>query len=162
MDEATRRRDTFDLEKSAPLVLADGQTWHARRPVLAVAPEFGADGSVTLLNCYELPRLDGQGVDLDFDGLVKTMLTSRDNEGLKAIFAVVRHMLLSNYDLTPEELSGLLRWHASDPAFSRFITAVMEAATAGPPEADPIAGAEAALFGAAPPATTPEPAESIL
>lgn len=45
IDEAAKRRETFDLAASAPVVLSDGQTWYLPRPFLELRPTF-AGGKV--------------------------------------------------------------------------------------------------------------------
>ena len=60
LDEAAKRKPNFDERNSAPVVLADGQTWWVPKPWLEIRPVFRGGKAVTaypVLTCG--PELDG-------------------------------------------------------------------------------------------------------
>ena len=119
-EESLRRPDFVDGE---PVVLADGQTWYLRRPVVRFAP---AENEAGFQVCLSLAGDDGFGA--------LTEAYERVSEGtdlVRAELALGRAVLLANYDLTPAQFGLLLRFGYSedDPEGSRLRDDVMAVAT---------------------------------
>jgi hypothetical protein len=86
-----------------PVILADGQEWHLRRPELELSPAM-ADGQVVGINA----GLDGVE---DYERMVSILEgeTRVDVAELWRVrFEAAVVMLRPNYDLTDRELYGLL------------------------------------------------------
>ncbi len=102
LDEKSLRRSTFDANNSAPIELADGQTWLLPKPWLEVRPTFRggrAVDSVPTLTCGpEFDALKDAVHEAEGDGIIETAAT------------LAAHMLLLNYDLADEQLATLLRF----------------------------------------------------
>lgn len=96
LNETELRKPEFDPE-SAPIELFDGQVWYFPRPVLSgVYPVFRNDEFQSRAT-FNWGEAFGKIVDEYFDGGDDT-----------TIVKLAWHMLSRNYNLEPNDLSGLL------------------------------------------------------
>jgi hypothetical protein len=100
IDEKALRKPTFDESNSAPVVLADGQTWYLPKPWLEVRPTFRGGRAVD-----SLPALT---CGAEFDSLRDAVQTAEGDEIITAGATLAAHMLLLNYDVSDAQLSTLL------------------------------------------------------
>ena len=121
LDETALRRSAF--VPGEPVVLADGQAWQLRRPVLAFVP---ADTDAGFEVCLDLEGDDGFG----------TLVAAYDAadggpELLKAELALGRAVLLAQYDLAAADVRRLLRfgYGGDNPEGSRIRDEVVAVAT---------------------------------
>ena len=114
IDETTKRKPNFDERNSAPVVLADGQTWHVPKPWLEIRPVFRGGRAVhayPVLTCG--PELDG---------LVEAMAECDDLDSqVVAVASLAAYLLRWHYELTDAELDGLLCFRAADDTSLKWL-----------------------------------------
>jgi hypothetical protein len=122
IDEKAKRKDNFDLADSAPVVLADGQTWHVPKPWLEVRPVFRGGKPISAY------RVLTYGAELD--DLVEALadLDELDDQVI-AVASLAAYMLRWHYDLADAELDQLLAFRCSDPASLDWMREVFAIAT---------------------------------
>lgn len=110
LNEAELRRP--DFRPGTPVVLADGQAWHLRRPLIWFVPDDGNPSGFRM--CLEVEQND------DYQGLMDSLREGSDaietegREGqfkfIRAELAIGKRLLLANYDLSPEQVAVLMRF----------------------------------------------------
>jgi hypothetical protein len=128
LDERAHRRE--DFVPGAEVVLADGQPWQLRRPVIRFVPDDGHESGFQV-------RLTLAG-ECRYDDLMKRRDAAFGESGTANLadlagveLAIGRLLLLSNYNLTPEQVAGLLQFgydEESDPEGAAVRDAVVEVA----------------------------------
>ena len=121
IDEASRRRDEFDPEHSAPVVLSDGQTWYLPKPWVAIHPVFEGGKIVRTWACLTC------GPDLD--ALVGAIAEAEGVEAISAVMMLGAFLLLRNYDLADDEVSSLFVYTARQQASEDMVRAIISTAT---------------------------------
>jgi hypothetical protein len=105
IDEKQHRRPTFDQANSAPVVLADGQTWWLPKPFLRLRPKFSGG------------RAAGYGPLTTSDPIWNELRQAVNDAGeadtLSTIASLGAYMLCRNYDLNDDELTDLFAWDAN-------------------------------------------------
>jgi hypothetical protein len=125
--EAEARKDDIDLANSAPVVLADGQTWYLPKPWYVIRPSF-ADGR--MVGCDRLTY----GPDLD--PLVRRIRAEEDPFLLTyEIMSLGAFLLRRNYDLTDGEIEPLFEYRVGDPASRDMRAAILDVAEGVGPKA---------------------------
>lgn len=129
LDEQALRRP--DFVPGAPVVLADGQTYYLRRPVVRFVPDDTHESG------FEV-RLTLAGED-EFAALMKKREAAFESSEFVSVSEVAgaelrvgRMILLANYDLTPDQVASLLQFGydaEADPEGSEIRDAVMDVAT---------------------------------
>jgi hypothetical protein len=104
ISELSRRRDNFNEQNSVPVKLADGQEWGVPVRSDAVTTEL-------------LAAIAAAGAGAD-DVAVITGLAS----------TLAAHLLRSHYDLSDEDLDGLLAYRADDAETFRWMPTVVSIA----------------------------------
>ena len=103
IDEISARRP--DSVPGEPVLLADGQEWQLRRPVVEFAPADNDAGFTVHLT------LDDDG---SFGAALDAIEAMDDTASMSALVVlelkVARMVLLANYDLTPVQVGTLLRF----------------------------------------------------
>lgn len=134
LDEQALRRPTF--EDGTAVALADGQDWTLPRPRVRFVPDGSEMGF-------------GVRLALDDGGKFQALMTALDSASndpayIRAELAVGRHLLLANYDLTPEQVADLLQFsygENADPVGAAIRDAVMGVAYGnGPKPSEPGTG----------------------
>jgi hypothetical protein len=122
LDEEMHRKTGFDQANSAPVVLADGQTWYLPKPWLEVRPVFRGGKPATayrVLTC---------GAELD--GLIEALSDADDlDQQVIGVASLAAYMLRWNYDLDDAELDQLLAFRCSDPASLQWMRDTIAIAT---------------------------------
>jgi hypothetical protein len=122
IDERSKRKPNFDERNSAPVVLADGQSWFIPKPWLEIRPVFRGGRAVTayrVLTC---------GAELD--ALVEALADSEDLDGqVTAVASLAAHLMCWHYELTDAELDGLLAFRAADAASLSWLRDIFAVAT---------------------------------
>jgi hypothetical protein len=122
LDEKAKRKDNFDERNSAPVVLADGQSWFIPKPWLEIRPVFRGGKPVSAY------RVLTAGPELD--ALVEAMAQCEDLDcQVIAAASLAAHLLCWHYDLTDAELDSLLAFRAADPASLNWLRDVCAIAT---------------------------------
>jgi hypothetical protein len=120
--ESECRKECFDERHSAPVVLADGQTWHLPKPWLEIRPVFRggrAEASYPVLTYGpELDRFVEVIADED-DWTIQLCLVA----------SLGAHLLNRQYELTDADLDGLFCVRVSQPESGDWVKSVMEVAT---------------------------------
>lgn len=121
LDEKALRRPNFDELNSAPVVLADGQTWSLPKPVLIVRPVFRggrAVDSVPVLTCGP-----------EFTERKDAVFAAEGEAIIPAGADLAAYMLLRHYDLSDDQLGELLGFDAG-AGWLREVMAVANGLTA--------------------------------
>ena len=120
LDETALRRQEF--QPGEPVVLADGQPWQLRRPVLAFVP---AETEAGFAVCLDLDGDDG------FGDLVTAYDAADGGPALlRAELALGRAVLIAQYDLSAAQVARLLRFgYGDNPDGSRIRDEVLAVAT---------------------------------
>jgi hypothetical protein len=108
IDEATRRRTGFTA--GLAVTLADGQEWIFPVPRLRVTPRRSGAGFVARVNRAGLP---------DYEGWVAVIVGDipvDPEEAWSIRMTAAATLLLSNYELSDDELAELLVWESDDAA----------------------------------------------
>jgi hypothetical protein len=122
LDETEKRKRNFDQRNSAPVVLADGQSWWVPKPWFEVRPVFRGGKAV---GSYLVPT-SGQ----ELDELVEAISDCDDwVEQIVAVASLAAHLLAFNYFLGDEELDQLLAYRAADAASMQWVRDVIGIAT---------------------------------
>lgn len=118
LDEQSLRRP--DFVEGSPVVLADQQTWHFRRPTVRHVPAdtpIGFDVRV---------RFDDDGT---FSRLWREMREAEEGpRAIATMLAAGRYLLLANYDLTADQVGDLIQFafgEEDDPEGERIRDEVM-------------------------------------
>lgn len=127
LSELEKRRPGIDLTDTIPIVLADGQEWCFPKPFVDFIPRFD-DGRCVL------------AVESEYQAFLDRMDTDDSMEQLKAECELERHMLLKVYDLSDEEIAGLLRWRSSSEADTERRQAILNVAWGVGPKPKPDGG----------------------
>ena len=114
LDEKAVRKATFDELNSAPVVLADGQTWHLPKPFLRLRPKFSAGRAASYGPLTT--------TDPIWNELRQAVQDSAETETLSAIANLGAYMLLRNYDLTDDQLGDLFAWDMSQNWTSEILS----------------------------------------
>lgn len=123
IDEAAKRRETFDEDASSPIVLADGQSWCLRKPTIELRTTF-RNGKAAA--AYPVPTLSRE-----LDNLVAAIAEADDNNAVLIGAATLgAALLVPNYDLTDSELDTLFSGRPGDPDSWDWARSVMDVATA--------------------------------
>jgi hypothetical protein len=120
--EAQCRKECFDEATSAPVVLADGQTWWLPKPWLEIRPTFRGGRSV---GAYPVLTY-GRELDELLDAVGKS------DDGIVQIGAVAglgAYLLRQQYRLDDQDLDELLCFRVGDEASEGWACAVMDVAT---------------------------------
>jgi hypothetical protein len=121
-NEVEKRKPNFDERNSAPVVLADGQTWHVPKPWLEIRPVFRGGKAVRaypVLTC-------GQ----ELDSLVEAMAKCDDLDSqVVAVASLAAHLLCWHYELTDAELDELLCFRCGEEDSLRWMREVFAIAT---------------------------------
>ena len=107
--EISKRRPGLDMEKSAPVTLFDGRVWFLPRPQIQFRRGTKPDGTVGLVGKTSLGPA--------YDAAVK-ILAEAQTIGDLALghLELGAAMLAANYDLTDDEIEGLLVYaHDDEP-----------------------------------------------
>jgi hypothetical protein len=122
IDEQAKRKPNFDERNAAPVVLADGQTWHVPKPWLEIRPVFRggkAAAAYRVLTCG--PELDD---------LVEALSESNELDGqVVAVASLAAYLLRWHYELTDDELDQLLAFRCSDDRSLQWLRDVVAIAT---------------------------------
>jgi hypothetical protein len=122
IDEAAKRKDNFDQRNAAPVVLADGQPWFIPKPWLEVRPVFRGGKPV---NSY---RVLTCGPELD--ALLEAIGECDDLDGqVMALASLAAYLLRWHYELTDEDLDGLLAFRCGDETSFEWMSQVISIAT---------------------------------
>lgn len=125
--ESERRREGF--RGGVPIALADGQPWHFPRPIIDLVPAFDAAGEVV--------DLGGRFAE-DYEAKLEAFYEAADATArIRALMALAVDLLRRNYDLTPEELRGLLRYRVGDPENTARWRAIGDVAQGNGPKRSP-------------------------
>jgi hypothetical protein len=104
LDEVTLRRP--DFVEGEPVVLADGQTWQLRRPLVRFTPAETDSGFAVVLSLNNDPQ---------YGALYRRYEAVEPGCPVMAeSLALARAVLLANYDLTADQVGELLQFGASD------------------------------------------------
>jgi hypothetical protein len=105
LDEKALRKSTFDEANSAPVVLADGQSWFLPKPFLRLRPKFSGG------------RAAGYGplttADPVWNELRQAVQDSGESDTLSAIASLGAYMICRNYELTDDQLGDLFSWDSN-------------------------------------------------
>ena len=126
LDELAKRRPGF--VEGVSVVLADGQAWQLRRPLVRFAP---ADNEMGFEVCMSLDGNDG------YAALIAANEAAAEGvEVIRTELALARAVLVANYDLTGPEVGTLLRfsWNPKDLEGSRIRDEVMNTAMGRDPK----------------------------
>jgi hypothetical protein len=122
LDERARRKPGFDEVNSAPVTLADGQTWFLPKPWYEVYASFKGGRSVgtrPTLTCG--PELDA---------LIEAIGGCEDAHAMLSGAATLgARLMLANYDLADEDLDRLFCYRPREPESWQWGKAVMDVAT---------------------------------
>ena len=98
LDEVTLRRP--DFVEGEPVVLADGQTWQLRRPLVRFTPADTDSGFAVVLSLNNDPQ---------YGSLYRRYEAVEPGSPVMAeSLALPRAVLLANYELTPEQVGELI------------------------------------------------------
>ena len=121
LNEESKRKPNWSERNSAPVVLADGQSWWIPKPWLEIRPVFRRGRAVS---AYPVPT---QGPELD--ELVDAMAECEDRSGqVMAAASLAAHLLSWHYELTDSELDGLLCFRKGDDASLEWMKQVCDIA----------------------------------
>jgi len=132
LKESACRRPTF--REGVPVVLADGQSWQLRRPMVRFVPSDNEAGYET---CLELSGSDGFGDLLEsYEELMDGSRQITIAEAARRELALGRAILVANYDLTLRQVGQLLKfsYDEDDEEGSRIRSDVMAVATGNDPK----------------------------
>jgi hypothetical protein len=122
LDEQAKRKPNFSERNSAPVVLADGQSWWVPKPWFEVRPVFQQGRAV---NAY--PVLTN-GPELD--ELVTAMTDCDDRMSqVTAAASLAAYLLAWHYDLADPELDQLLAFRADNEGSLTWLREVFAIAT---------------------------------
>ena len=122
LNEESKRKPNWSERNSAPVVLADGQSWWIPKPWLEIRPVFRRGRAVS---AYPVPT---QGPELD--ELVDAMAECEDRSGqVMAAASLAAHLLSWHYELTDSELDGLLAFRLHDEDSSEWMREIFGIAT---------------------------------
>jgi hypothetical protein len=117
LDEKTHRKPAFDEANSAPVVLADGQTWYLPKPWLEVRPVFRGGRAVDAYpTCSYGPVLDE---------LIEAVAECEDPiPRIVAVASLAAYLLKLQYELSDTELDRLLAFRGADERSTDWLRAV--------------------------------------
>ncbi len=122
IDEKSRRRSSFELEHSVPVVLGDAQTWYFPKPWLEIQPCF-RDGKVARVRSV---LTYGQ----EMEDLIDAIRASVDDCGtISAIASLGAFMLGWNYELSDADLDTLFSFRSVEHMSAAWPTQVIDLAT---------------------------------
>lgn len=104
LDEQALRRETF--VPGVPVVLADGQEWSLRKPVVRFVP---ADNEAGFERCLSLDGSD------TFEAVAAAYENAEAaGDVIRGELSLGKAVLLANYDLTPPQVASLLKFGYDD------------------------------------------------
>ncbi len=107
IDEPSKRKPNFDLRNSAPVVLADGQTWHVPKPWLEIRPVFRNGRAVAAYPVYTCGS--------ELDELTEAMSECDDRIAqITAAASLAAHLLCWHYELSDADLDQILAFRSAD------------------------------------------------
>jgi hypothetical protein len=122
LDEAAKRKPNWSERNSAPVVLADGQSWWVPKPWLEIRPVFRdgkADGAYP-----------AYGYSADLNRMIERVAESElFVDQVAAVATLAAHLLQSQYDLSDQDLDQLLAYRRNDPESVEWTRLVIEIAT---------------------------------
>ena len=120
--EEVRRRSCFDISSSAPVILADGQTWFLPKPWFEIRPIFQRGRSLSSYHVFtygdELDRL-----------IMEIGQCSEESTTIEAIASLGAYLIGINYELTDLELQSLFHFRLGDRVSFDWAKQVMDVAT---------------------------------
>lgn len=111
--ESEKRRPTFDLAASHPVVMGDGQTWYLPKPHTRMRPKLAGRKVVATLVVTDDP---------EFNALVQAI---EDEDSYASVVQMAAYLLDRNYDLTDDEMSEVLTYDPADQSPERWTIGVM-------------------------------------
>jgi len=121
ISELSRRKPNFEQRNSAPIVLA-GATWYLPKPWLEIRPVFRAGVARTAAAVLTY----GPEIDELVDAIAESEALKSQVIGAASLAA---HLLRWHYDLSDEDLDGLLWFRAADPTSLEWVSQVIDVAT---------------------------------
>ena len=137
LDEKSLRKPSFDEANSCPVVLADGQQWFLRRPLVCIKPEFKGGRAVA---ARERITLDGSSELEKLRERSKASAKVReDDEGedsfLSLVLSMAAMLLAPNYNLTDEQYGEILSFDVGTDDRYSFVPDIIGIVDgAGPPK----------------------------
>lgn len=128
LDEKALRRPTFQPE-SAPVVLADGQTWWLAKPTIRLRPSFGGGKAVSVATRTTWGD--------DFDALAESVDSGTAVDMFNAILNLGAFMLSQNYDLADSDLEDLFVVTISGDEPSELLGDIVKIAKGQAPKPSP-------------------------
>ncbi len=122
--ESERRRDTFQ-GASVPIVLADGQAWCFPKPFVQLTPRI--EGRT----CVSVDTSTHFGAE--FDALM-TRLSEAESMAWTDLFSVAAFLLMWNYELSGDEMAGLLCYRHDDPESHDRLNDILDVALGNAPK----------------------------
>jgi hypothetical protein len=120
--ESECRKECFDERNSAPVRLADGQTWFLPKPWLEVRPVFRGGRTHSSYPVLTYGR--------ELDALIEAIGDCEDGAArICAVASLGAHLVTRQYQLTDEELDLLFCFRAADDVSSTWLRTVIEVAT---------------------------------
>jgi len=122
LDEKAKRKPNFDERNSAPVGLADGQSWFVPKPWLEIRPTFRGGRAVG-----SYPTLS-YGPELD--GLLGAIGDCTDSLAqIVAVASLAAHLLTQQYDLADADLDELLCFRTRDEVSPQWMHQIVHIAT---------------------------------
>jgi hypothetical protein len=120
--EIDKRRENFNLEYSAPVVMSDGQTWYLPKPWLAIHPVFENGKPVDHWTFYTYGP--------EIESLIELIEATDDSYAkILACVGVGAHLLKWNYDLSDDELSEVFIYAPGDGRSGEMLREIIDIAT---------------------------------
>jgi len=134
-EEALRREDFVE---GTPVVLADGQAWSLRQPIVRFKPSRSSPSGFR--TCLRLASVDDYQDLVDaYQALFTESSTAKVHELARRELAIATALLMGNYDLSEEQVESLLEfsYDEGDPEGNRIREEVMACAFGqGPKRSD--------------------------
>ncbi len=122
LDEAAKRKPNFSERNSAPVVLADSQTWWIPKPWLEIRPVFRGGKAGSAYPVYT----QGPILDALIEGVAEA---DTRMEQICFLASLAAELLCWQYDLVDDELDQLLCFRRSDEASEGWTRDVFAIAT---------------------------------
>lgn len=122
LDEASKRKPNWSERNSAPVTLADGQSWWIPKPWLEIRPVFRRGRAA----CNYPVLTNGP----QLDELIEATSECPDRmTQVMAAASLAAHLLCWHYDLTDSELDQILAFRPADEDSAKWIRDVFDIAT---------------------------------